>query len=202
LTDTAALMAAPPKVADLAHAVGDGQRCRRAIDDERHARVLEHVHRRAVDVLQHRGREHVARCTLGRDANVEAQQPRQVGRHAVEVVGAEHDRQPLVVQAAEQVQHLVTGAHVDPRGGLVEEQHVGAAQQGPGDEHPLLLTARQVADVAPAQVADAEVVERLGHLTALGACRRRPPPARVAGHQSTSSTVTGKCQLTVSTCGT
>ena len=36
---------------------------------------------------------------------------------------------------------------VDARGGLVEEQDVGSAEQGPGDEHPLLLAPGQLSDV-------------------------------------------------------
>lgn len=66
---------------------------------------------------------------------------------------------PSSVQVVEQVQHLVAGVHVDTRCGLVEQQQVGAAEQGAGDEHPLLLSARQLLDVAPAEPFDAESTE-------------------------------------------
>ena len=91
----------------------------------------------------------------------------------------EHDGQAVAVEVVEQVEDLVTGPHVDAGGGLVHEQEVGAAQQGPGDEHPLLLAAGQVADVAAAEAVDAEA----------GRAPRRPRRSRPA--RATAACVRG-----------
>ena len=136
------------------------------------------------------------------DLAVEADEVRQVGGDAVEVVGGEHDRQPVGVQVVEQVQDLVAGAHVDAGRRLVQQQQVGLAEQRAGDEHALLLAAGQLADVAVGQVADAEPVEHLvrPRPARRGSRhgRRRPSVRAISTH---SPTVTGKLQLTVSTCG-
>ena len=58
---------------------------------------------------------------------VQRDQVRQVGGHAVEVVGGQHDRQAVAVEVVEQVQHLVAGADVDAGGRLV---HAAAAAAG------------------------------------------------------------------------
>ena len=56
----------------------------------------------------------------------------QVGGDAVEVVGGEHDRQPVAVQVVEQVEDLVAGAHVDARGRLVHQQQLEVDRAAPG----------------------------------------------------------------------
>ena len=92
---------------------------------------------------------------------------------------------------------------VDARRRLVHQQQLRAAEQRPGDEHPLLLAARQLADVAVGEVADAEALEHVVDLGLLGrdcaTAARRPRVRAISTH---SPTVTGKFQLTVSTCGT
>ena len=97
-----------------------------------------------------------SRGRAGRDHRlVQRHQLRQVGRHAVEVVGGQHDRDALGVELAEQVQHVVPGGDVDAAGRLVHQQQLRLAQQRAGDEHPLLLAAGQLADVPAAELADA-----------------------------------------------
>ena len=173
-----------------------------AVDDQRHAGVLEHVHRRAVGAFEDVGREHVVGRARAHHARVEADEVGQVGGDAVEVVGGQHDGEAVVVELAEQVQDLVAGAHVDARGGLVDEQQVGRAEQGAGDEHPLLLAAGELADVAVAEVADAEPVEHIGDARAARPGWSTASAGRCGRAISTASaTVTGKFQLTVSTCG-
>ena len=67
---------------------------------------------------------------------------------AVEVVGGQHDRNTVIVEVGEQVEHVVAGVDVHSRGRLVQEQKIGFAQQCTSDEHALLLSAGQRADVA------------------------------------------------------
>ena len=113
--------------------------------------MFEHLHRRAVGLLEHIGNEHLV-GTAGADHRaVEAHHGRQVRRDAVEVVGGQHDREPVGVEVVEQVQHVVAGAHVETRGRLVEEDDRCLGEQGSGEEHPLLLPTRELTDVSPRQ---------------------------------------------------
>ena len=105
---------------------------------------------------------------------LQAHEVGEVGGDAVQVVGREHDGEAVGVEVGEEVQDLVAGAHVDAGRGLVEQQHSGLAEQRPGDEHPLLLAAGELADVAIAEAADAELVE---HVVDFGAARRATPTA-------------------------
>ena len=66
---------------------------------------------------------------------------------------------------------------------LVHQQQVGLAEQRAGHEHPLLLAARQFADVTVGEVADAEPVEHVGDLAPLGATRPRQAATGGPGHQ-------------------
>ena len=93
-------------------------------------------------------------------------------RDAVQVVGGEHDRETVGVEVGEEVQHLVAGAHVDPGRGFVQQQHLRPAEQRPRDEHPLLLAAGELADVAISEAADAELLEHRVHFLPL--VTRRP----------------------------
>ena len=92
-----------------------------------------------------------------------------MGGDAVEVVGREQDREAARVQVVEQVQDLVAQARVDAGGRLVHEQQLGLAEQRAGDEDALLLAARQLADVAVAEVLDVQPREDLADGGALGA---------------------------------
>jgi hypothetical protein len=125
----------------------------------------------------------------------------QVGRHAVEVVGGEDDREPVAVEVVEQVEHLVAGADVDAGRSARRAAAGPAPQQRPRQEHALLLPAGQLPDVAGAS---SPMPSRRGP--------GRPRPSRGVAHGSRrrvgrdirthSATVTGKFQSTVSSCGT
>jgi hypothetical protein len=106
-----------------------------------------------------------------------------MGGDAVQVMGAQHDGEPVLVERRQEVQNLVAGAHVDAGGGLVQDQDLRPAQQGPGDEHPLLLPARKLTDVAMAEIADAQALEDGSHLGLLLPAGPRQAPAPGAGHQ-------------------
>ena len=86
---------------------------------------------------------------------------RQVGRDAVQVVGGQHDRDAVLMQVGEQVQHVVPRRDVDAGRRFVQQQQLGLAQQGPGDEHALLLPAGELADVPSGKLGNAQPVEDL-----------------------------------------
>ena len=77
-------------------------------------------------------------------------------RHAVrhlrddgQVVGNEQQRHVLrALQVLQQLQNLRLDGHVQRRGGLVGDQHLGLGGQGNGNHHALLLPARELVWVA------------------------------------------------------
>ena len=112
---------------------------------------------------------------------VDRHQVRQVRSHPVEVVGGEHDRDAVLVQVCQQVQHVVPGADVDAGRRLVEHQQAGVAQQSAGQEHPLLLAAGELADVPLGKLGDAQTIQHRGNVGLVGAAGPRPLPALRCG---------------------
>ena len=92
----------------------------------------------------------------------------------------------VVDQPGQSGQHLLGRRRVERGGRLVEHQHPRVHGQHRADGHPLLLAARQRAQVADAQRGDAEQVEglldpaahRLAGRARAAPCRRRAPPRR------------------------
>ncbi len=174
------------------------------VDDDAHAAVFEDLHRRAVGLLQHVGHEDV----LGRpgtdDTVVETHE---VGRWVAMPLRSwvdEHDRDALLVQVARAGGALRGGCERrGPTSARRGRSTLRAGEQRTREEHPLLLTARQVADVATTEVVQPQPVEDVGDLRSL--CLRDPrrsarPLARAM--PTHSATVTGKFQSIFSTWGT
>ncbi len=132
---------------------------RSLVDDDTHAEVLEDLHAGAERLLEHRRRDDVARGAIGDDRVVHAHQVREVSGHAVEIVSREDDRDSVLVQVSKQVQHVMAGGHVDPTRGLVHQQELRLTQQGPSEEHPLLLPTGQLTNVPLRQPSDAQALE-------------------------------------------
>ena len=100
------------------------------------------------------------------------------------------------------MQHVVSGGHVDPAGGLIEQEQFGISKQGTREEHSLLLATAQVADVALGKIRDAQAHEHGFDGSALV----RGDPWREGGlrpcHQHAFGHGDGKFQLMVSNWGT
>ena len=73
-----------------------------------------------------------------------------------------HDRGAAGVQRAEDVEHLGAGGRVEVAGGLVGQHDGRLADDGPGDGHPLALTARELRRAVPQAVGEPDPLERLG----------------------------------------
>ena len=59
-----------------------------------------------------------------------------------EVVGHKDQGEPQVpLQGPKQAQHLGLHLRIEHADALVADQHLGVQRQGPGNGHPLLLTA-------------------------------------------------------------
>src|SRR2546421_281849 len=63
------------------------------------------------------------------------------------VVGGVHNGRPTLRQAPDELPQALPLARIERGRGLIEEQRGGLAQQPDGDVHPLLVAARQVADL-------------------------------------------------------
>ena len=84
-------------------------------------------------------------------------------------MGDEHHGIPLGVELLEEAQHLPAGAGVQGAGGLVGQDHRGVARQRPGDGHPLLLAAGELAGQVFALVRQPHPLQRAdGPLMAFG----------------------------------
>ena len=67
----------------------------------------------------------------------------------VEVVRGEQDRRALGLQAADELPELAAGLGVEPGGGLVEEEQLGAADDAEGHVDPSPLAARELRHPGP-----------------------------------------------------
>ena len=70
--------------------------------------------------------------------------------HQVEVVRRHHDDGAAGVDVAEELEHAAGGALVEVAGRLVGHEDRGVVHQRPGDGHPLLLAAGELARIGPA----------------------------------------------------
>ena len=59
-------------------------------------------------------------------------------------MGHQNNGHPRLVQLTEQVHHLVAGGGIQGAGGFIRQQQDRAVDDGPGNGHPLLLTATQL----------------------------------------------------------
>ncbi len=109
-------------------------------------------------LLEHRGR------ITGPDDPVALHQHHPVGErhHPLEpVLGQDHADAEVVHQPGQRRQHVLGSGRVEGRGGLVEHEHARMHRQHRPDRDPLLLPAGEGAQVAVAQVGDAQQVEGL-----------------------------------------
>ena len=86
----------------------------------------------------------------------------QVGDHG-EVVGDVEGGDPVALgEVADRVEDVRLGGHVESRGRLVQDDHLGPVGERHGDRHALLLAARELMRVAAQEVAVGGQ-EHLGH---------------------------------------
>jgi hypothetical protein len=71
------------------------------VDDEWHAAVFEHLHRRAIRRFKHFARQHFAGIPICDDPTIDAHESWQVGGKAVQVVRGEKDGETRSVQVGE-----------------------------------------------------------------------------------------------------
>ena len=123
--------------------------------------MLNNRHFGAVGHPQYLRRDYPGGRAFGQNMAVETNQPGQMGRHRVDFVSGHNHGNARMVQLVQQVHHLITSFYVNPAGRLIQQEQSRVADQGAGQEHPLLLSARQFPDVPPVQVRDAQPFHHL-----------------------------------------
>ena len=87
------------------------------------------------------------------------------------------------MQIGEEVDDLVAGADIDTGGRLVENEQFWLAMESAGEEHPLLLAAREFADVPILETAESELVKEFRHLLAFRPAGTLSVPLGCRRHQ-------------------
>ena len=100
-----------------------------------------------------------------------------------ELVGHQHDRGAAALQLGQRLGERQLVGQVDARGRLVEEEQVGLAGQGAGDQHPLLLPAGQLGDPVGVPVGQPDDLDGVADRGPVGAGQRpeQAPAAEPAG---------------------
>ncbi|MCR6671374.1 MAG: hypothetical protein NVV79_08490 [Devosia ginsengisoli] len=118
---------------------GGGQRFEPGAAIEQHARI----------VLGRAGEQGRGRPLLDHVAAPEHHDLRRIFRDDTQIVGDEqHGHATRQLQIMQQFENLGLDAHVERSGGFVGDQQVRIAGQGRGDDHALLLAARQLVRIA------------------------------------------------------
>ena len=115
----------------------------------------------------------------------------------------EDDGDPLVIDLVQKMNHVVARADVESRRRFVEQNKFWIAEQGAADEHRLLLAAGEFANVAIAQTVEIQTFHDFVQFASF--LSPMPPSQRFLTKNPmamTSSTVIGKFQSMVSSCGT
>ena len=84
------------------------------------------------------------------------------------------ERRAAAGEVADDVEHLADELGVERGGGLVEEQHLRAQGERPGDRDALLLAAGELARVGVGLVAQAHALEQRQRELARGVLASRP----------------------------
>ena len=145
-----------------------------------------------VDVLERPPTGHLGEGALGHGAS-RVHDDEVVGEPLglLERVGRDDDRRPLVAQGPDDVPHLEASMRIEAGCGLVEEEHLWAAEQGGGEGEPLLLAARQATDRGAGEVGHPQPARGGGHIGRGGVeaaevieqPHRLAPPGQAAGLQ-------------------
>ncbi len=151
---------------DLAHGEPDRQR-RRAGPPRRSGQVGEDRRRDLAvgleldDVLGAERGDERRRGAQGEDpAAVDDRDPVAEPRRLFHVVGGEQDRPPALLEPLDDLPDLAARGRVEPGGRLVEEQHLGVADQRAGERQALLLAAGELAHERPPLLLEADEGER------------------------------------------
>jgi len=114
----------------------------RVAEGDGSGRGLEDAQAGAVRGAQPVAREHLGGRAEPDRAPVQEEGEGEVGLGEVELVEGDDGGDPLFPEPAEEVEDPRLGRGIEAREGLIEEEHGRLLDNGPGDEHPLLLPTR------------------------------------------------------------
>ena len=100
------------------------------------------------------------RAVVGHPPVAHHDRPVDQRHHRADLVRDQHDGRAALLELAQRVGECLLVGQVDPGRGLVEHEQVRLARERPGDEHPLLLAARQLGDAVRRPVGQADDLER------------------------------------------
>ena len=125
----------------------------------REGRVIHQPHQYAVKVLGQQGRRCIQaeQVAVIDDGDAIAQLLR-----LVHVVGGEHHRLALGLDGLDPLPEVVARLGIQPRGGFIQKQQLGIAEQGQRQQQPLTLSAGELAAVSVDKLAEgAQLDEQL-----------------------------------------
>ncbi len=131
----------------------------RPLLEQRLGRLGQHGQPPAVGALEVLGREGGGHRARRHQPHVEQHHVVEVLGHGLEVVVHGHHRAAGVAQLLEQGEDGALGGGVDPGERLVHEVEPGVLGQGAGEEDPLLLAARELADLAVREILHAHLLQ-------------------------------------------
>ena len=121
--------------------------------DHDHAVVVEDDHFASVGFLEDGGVEDLLRTSFGNQPAIETDNPRQMRRHPVEIVGGNHDGHSLMIDLVKKMNHVVARTNVESGGGLIEQDQFRISQQRAPDKNRLLLAAGKLANMTITETA-------------------------------------------------
>ena len=121
--------------------------------DHDHTVVVEDDHFTSVGFLEDGGVKHLLRTSFGNQPAIETDNPRQMRRHPVEIVGGNDDGHSLMIDLVKKMDHVVPRTNIEPSGGLIEQDQLRISQQRAPEKNRLLLAAGELADMTITETA-------------------------------------------------
>ena len=109
---------------------------------------------------------------------------------------------PLFFNSSRICEDILLRLYIQSGERLIHQHQLSFLRQGAGDEHALLLSPRELADLAPGKRRQSNQLERLRTSSQSLACgQRNSPILPMRPIITTSLTLTGNCQSTWLRCG-
>ena len=143
----------------------------------------QHLDAVSVSLLEVFAGEHLSGFTDADQVVIEEQHTVKTGGSQFEVMQRQKHRDPLILQRVQYSEEFLLRGGIQTGDRFIHQQKVGLLGQGAGDEHALLLAARQSPDLQPCQGVQPHRRQRLRHVRAVGgAGPAQQPDASDAAH--------------------
>src|SRR5690606_23622044 len=147
----------------------------------------------AVGLLEILPREGLGGGTIRDDTHVDEDEPVKGGRDGGEVVMDDKAGLAPLAECTEQIDDGLFGCGIDLGVGFIQEVEVGILHESAGEEDPLLLAARELADLSKGEMADSDLLEGIHGAFGFGlADAAEPPETAVGSHRDDIERIDGK----------